>query len=253
VSWPPTKGIGRGMGVPAHVSGASPKLPRSVARASRPCALVRAPADHPPTRHVKQEGHLPEPNPTLIVIAGPNGAGKTTAAPNVLRRHTDVAEFVNADLIAKGLSPFQPESASMAAGRIMLARVRELAGARSTFAFETTLASRTFAPWIKSLISTGYEFHLVYLWLPNAEVAKRRVKGRVLMGGHSVPEQDIERRYSRGLWNLRNLYIPLAKTWFVYDSSSNTSLRPIAKGSDGKIDRIDDPTVWRSIEEVSAQ
>ena len=101
--------------------------------------------------------------PNVVVIAGPNGAGKSTVAPALLHAHLGIGEFVNADVIARGLSAFDPERAALQAGRVMLARLRELADQRADFAFETTLASRTFAPWIASLQSTGYSFQLLYV------------------------------------------------------------------------------------------
>jgi predicted ABC-type ATPase len=113
--------------------------------------------------------------PSVIIISGPNGAGKSTAAPSLLQGPLAVSEFVNADVIARGLSAFEPERVAMAAGRIMLARLEELANERASFAFETTLASKSFAHWITGLKSTGYLFHLIDLWLPSAEMAISRV------------------------------------------------------------------------------
>jgi predicted ABC-type ATPase len=126
--------------------------------------------------------------PKVVVIAGPNGAGKSTAAPAVLRNALLVNEFVNADTIAAGLSAFSPETVAVTAGRVMLERIRKLACERRDFAFETTLASRTFAPWLRKIQSEGYQFHLVYLWLPTVELAAARVAERVRRGGHAVQE-----------------------------------------------------------------
>lgn len=126
--------------------------------------------------------------PHLIVIAGPNGAGKSTTAPSLLKGTLHVTEFVNADLIAQGLSAFKPEMTAFHAGRIMLERIYYLANKHVNFSFETTLASKTFAPWITELRKTGYIFHLVFLWLPSEEFAINRVAERVRMGGHNVPE-----------------------------------------------------------------
>src|SRR5271165_5408705 len=138
-------------------------------------------------------------NPHLIVLAGPNGAGKSTAAPVLLTEAFKVSEFVNADVIARGLSAFKPEKAAIQAGRIMLARLHQLADERADFAFETTLASRSFVPWISKLIESGYAFHLVYIWIPSPDMAIERVSGRVKHGGHSVPDETIRRRYLGGL------------------------------------------------------
>jgi predicted ABC-type ATPase len=153
------------------------------------------------------------PPPSLIALAGPNGAGKSTAGPALLKDTLGVTEFVNADLIAQGLSPFAPETAALAAGRIMLTRLRHLARRRVTFAFETTLAGRAYAPWIARLIDSGYELHLVFLWLRNPELAIQRVADRVRQGGHNVPKEVVRRRYHRGLDNFRRIYRPLATTW----------------------------------------
>jgi predicted ABC-type ATPase len=145
-------------------------------------------------------------SPDVVMLAGPNGAGKSTAAPALLRDILSVNEFVNADVIAQGLSAFEPERAAPAAGRIMLARLRELARQRESFAFETTLASRSFAPWIAGLKSEGgYKFRLVFLWLPSPEAAVARVAERVRAGGHDVPEATIRRRYAAGLKNFFTL------------------------------------------------
>jgi predicted ABC-type ATPase len=129
---------------------------------------------------------MAEQSPTVIVIAGPNGAGKSTSAPVLLPKTLEVLEFVNADTIASGLSAFRSESVAVEAGRIMLRRLAELAGERANFAFETTLASRSFAPWIAGLRQTGYLFHLVFLWLPTPDLAIKRVLARVRQGGHNA-------------------------------------------------------------------
>lgn len=157
----------------------------------------------------------------LIIIAGPNGAGKSTAAPALLKGALHVDNFVNADLIAQGLCAYQPENAAVQAGRIMLDRIHTLANQKMNFAFETTLASRTFAMWIPELQKQNYQFHLIFLWLQNSDLAVLRVKERVKMGGHSVPEETIRRRYTAGLKNFFNLYSPLADSWQFYNNSTN--------------------------------
>lgn len=144
-------------------------------------------------------------SPQVVVLAGPNGAGKSTSAPRLLRGALGVEEFVNADVIASGLSGFAPERVAMAAGRVMMQRLRGLAEARTNFAFETTLATRSFAPWLSCLISSGYVLHLVFLWLPSAEIAVARVQERVRRGGHHVPEDVVRRRYRAGLRNFFQL------------------------------------------------
>ena len=153
--------------------------------------------------------------PLVIVIAGPNGAGKSTTAPSLLRDTLQVSEFVNADTIAGGLSAFRPDSVAIAAGRAMLERIRQLAEARAEFAFETTLASRSFAPWLARLKRNGYHVHVLFLWLESADLAVNRVTARVRLGGHDVPEGTVRRRYTRGLRNLFGLYLPLADSWHV--------------------------------------
>jgi predicted ABC-type ATPase len=148
--------------------------------------------------------------PKVVLLAGPNGVGKSTSAASLLIGALHVNEFVNADAIAQGLSSFAPEEVAIEAGRVMLHRLEELAAQRVSFAFETTLASRSFAPKLRNLQGNGYEFHLFFLWLPSPEMAIARVADRVRAGGHNVPEPTIRRRYAAGLRNLRTLYLPLA-------------------------------------------
>jgi predicted ABC-type ATPase len=190
---------------------------------------------------------MPTTNPSVIVLAGPNGAGKSTAAPLLLRQTLGVVEFVNADTIAQGLSAFDPERVAFEAGRIMHARLRELADRRRHFAFETTLASRSLAPWLAELIRTGYEFHLVFVWLPSADFAVQRVADRVRMGGHNVPEATVRRRYDRGLRNFFRLYQPLATSWRMYDNSAMEGVRLIAAGIGTDTTQVSDQTVWNRI------
>jgi predicted ABC-type ATPase len=193
---------------------------------------------------------LSVPVPNLIVVAGPNGAGKTTAAANLLVGALSVQEFVNADTIAKGLSAFRPESVALQAGKVMLDRLHRLTAERADVAFETTLASRSFAPWTKTLIETGYAFRIVFLWLPSADVAVERVQERVVEGGHDVPEPVIRRRYEAGLKNFFHIYYPLAATWRFYDNSSGVSPRLIASGFLDQAPMIADPQLWDNIERL---
>lgn len=157
--------------------------------------------------------------PSVVILAGPNGAGKSTVAPALLQGALAVNEFVNADVIARGISAFDPDSAAIAAGRVMLTRLHELAAQRVSFAFETTLASRSFAPWLRELRASGYAIHLLFLWLPSADFALDRVADRVRAGGHDVPAETVRRRYRVGLRNFFHLYEPLMSGWVVYDSS----------------------------------
>jgi predicted ABC-type ATPase len=188
--------------------------------------------------------------PSVVIIAGPNGAGKTTAAPLLLHAALGVTEFVNADAIAQGLSGFAPERVAVAAGRAMLTRIHELSAKRASFAFETTLASRSFAPWINRLMhQQGYEFHLFFLWLPSAELAIERVRDRVLLGGHNVPAETIRRRYTRGLSNFFSIYQPLATIWRMYDNSRWIRPRPIARGNGRVEHRVNNRRLWRQIKQ----
>lgn len=194
-----------------------------------------------------KRGGRPGDFPSVVVLAGPNGAGKSTAASALLHGTLAVNQFVNADAIAKGLAGFAPETVAMRAGRIMLDRLKELAANRENFAFETTLASRSFAPWLKTLAETGYRFHLVFLWLPTADMAVGRVANRVKMGGHDVPEETIRRRYAAGLRNFHCLYRPISTSWRVYDNSEDRKPRLIARGGGSDVDLIADAQTWRLI------
>lgn len=157
--------------------------------------------------------------PNVVIIAGPNGAGKSTLAPVLLRDTLNVSEFVNADTIAQGLSAFAPEGASFEAGRAMLRRLYGLAEERKDFAFETTLASRFYARWLRELQKVSYQVSLVFLWLESVDIAIERVAARVMAGGHSIPEATIRRRYERGLENLFDLYIPTSNSWRIFHAS----------------------------------
>ena len=191
-----------------------------------------------------------EPTPQVIVIAGPNGAGKTTLSPFLLRDKLGVLEYVNADPIALGLSGFDPGSVAFEAGRVMLKRSHDLAEQRRTFAFETTLAAKYYARWIKKLLHDGYAFQLMFLWLRNADLAVERVRARVHAGGHDVPELVIRRRYAAGLGNFAKLYGPLADTWAVYDNSHLPSPMMIAQGSQGEDHRIIQADLWESFQRM---
>ncbi len=162
------------------------------------------------------------------MIAGPNGAGKSTTAPAIVRQALGVEEFVNADTIAHGLSAFAPEQVAITAGRIMLSRIRSLTTERRSFAFETTLASKSFKPLLTGMQANGYELHLIFLWLPTAAMAVERVASRVKRGGHSVPEDVIKRRYERGLANFFTIYRPIADSWLMLDNSGGAHPKPIA-------------------------
>jgi predicted ABC-type ATPase len=157
--------------------------------------------------------------PTVYAIAGPNGAGKTTFAVRYLPAFADCREFVNADLIATGLSPFAPETQAIRAGRLLLTRIKELWRARSSFGFETTLAGRGYVRALQGMKEAGYRVELIFLWLPNAELAVARVANRVSQGGHGVPVETIRRRFDAGLRNLFHAYLALMDAWYLYDAS----------------------------------
>ena len=164
----------------------------------------------------------------LYIIAGCNGAGKTTASFTILPEVLDCKEFINADEIAKGLSPFQPESVAMQAGRIMLARMDELLQKGETFAFETTLATKSYKQKIEWAQANGYEVTLLFFWLDSPNMAKKRVTQRVAEGGHSIPSQTIERRYHNGIANLFAIYIDMVDICYIFDNSEGERT-PIAK------------------------
>ncbi len=155
----------------------------------------------------------------LYIIAGCNGAGKTTASFTILPEILECKEFVNADEIAKGLSPFQPEKVSFEAGRIMLNRIEELFEQNENFAFETTLATKTYKQKILQAQKNGYNTTLLFFWLKNTDLAKERVKIRVQEGGHNIPEDVIERRYLNGITNLFEIYLPIMDQVLIFDNS----------------------------------
>ena len=155
----------------------------------------------------------------LYIIAGCNGAGKTTASFTILPEVLECKEFINADEIAKGLSPFQPESVAMQAGRIMLARMDELLQKGETFAFETTLATKSYKQKIEWAQANGYEVTLLFFWLDSPNMAKKRVAQRVAEGGHNIPLETIERRYHNGIVNLFAIYIDMVDICYIFDNS----------------------------------
>jgi predicted ABC-type ATPase len=156
----------------------------------------------------------------LYIISGCNGAGKTTASYTILPEILDCKEFINADEIARGLSPFQPEKAAIEAGKIMLKRVGEFLKEKTDFAIETTLASKSYKNIILQAREMGYNITLIYFWLSSVELAKERVKNRVREGGHNISSEVIVRRYYRGLKNLFDIYLPLVDMALLYDNSN---------------------------------
>jgi len=188
-------------------------------------------------------------NPRVIILAGPNGAGKTTSAPDVLAGSLEITEFINADVIAKGISGFAPEQVSFSAGKVMLKRIHELGEKSADFAFETTLASRSFCPFILRLKEIkSYRAHLVFLYLDSPDIAVERVRNRVKSGGHHVAEEIIRRRYVTGLWNFFKLYMPISDDWYFYDNSSPDGPNLLAKGQFDRIQRVFNSETWVKLE-----
>lgn len=175
----------------------------------------------------------------LYIIAGCNGAGKTTASFTILPEILDCKEFVNADEIAKGLSPFQPEKVAIEAGRIMLNRINELLSINEIFAFETTLASKSYKSKIIEAKKKGYQIKLIFFWLENVDLAMERVRVRVSEGGHNIPIDTIKRRYISGIKNLFEVYLPIVDEIIVYDNSRGTPIIIFEKTFDQKINIYD--------------
>ena len=178
--------------------------------------------------------------PRLFVIAGPNGAGKTTFARRFLPHYAECDLFVNADLIAAGLSPFAPDVVAIKAGRLMLEQIEFFAELRRDFAFETTLSGRTYLSFLLRMRTDGYRISLYFLWLRNAELAIARIDKRVQEGGHHVPDDVVRRRYDRGLRNLFQVYRPVLDHWAVFDNSEG-QLVPVAQGNHENTRVLDRP------------
>ncbi|MBL7070710.1 MAG: zeta toxin family protein [Candidatus Omnitrophica bacterium] len=173
-------------------------------------------------------------NKNIYIIAGPNGSGKTTFAKKFLPDYAKCQHFINADLIAQGLSPFSPRIAAMKAGRLVLKQIYEMAGKNVDFAFETTLAGKSYIKLFKHLRRKGYHLHLFFLWIPNVQLALARIKDRVADGGHDVPLQDVRRRFIRSSINFFRFYMPLLDSWMLFN---NESIVPklIAEEKNGKV------------------
>jgi predicted ABC-type ATPase len=161
---------------------------------------------------------MPSTQPTIYLIAGCNGAGKTTFAKQFLPHEVKCLNFLNADLIAQGLSPLNTRAAAIKAGRLLLAEFRAFVAGRTTFAVESTLSGKTYVGLLKQARRQGFRIHLHYLWLPHPAVAIARVHERVKKGGHNVPIADIRRRFGRSLNHFTRHYAPLADRWAVWDS-----------------------------------
>lgn len=183
--------------------------------------------------------------PRIYIIAGPNGAGKTTAAKIIFPETLGVVEFVNADEIAKGLSPFNWEGVAFEAGRIMIKRINQLLDEQKNFAFETTLSAKNYLKFIKVAKERGFTISLIYLWLNSPDIAIQRVAKRVSEGGHNIPEDIIQRRYHRGLKNLSSFF-NLVDDWYCFDNSKGV-YELIAKKTSDEI-TIVNFEVWKQIQ-----
>ncbi|MCD6010469.1 MAG: family ATPase [Flavipsychrobacter sp.] len=184
--------------------------------------------------------------PNLYIIAGCNGAGKTTACLTILPEILHCNQFVNADYIAAGLSPFDVESVAIEAGRIMLHRIDELINLKEDFAIETTLATRSYVSLVHKARALGYKITLVYIWLNSPEMAIERVAERVKNGGHNIPVDVVRRRYFGGLKNLFKLFMPICDAWIVADNSLN-NLNIIARKQEEFENVIKDHELWGTI------
>jgi predicted ABC-type ATPase len=161
-------------------------------------------------------------SPNLYIIAGPNGAGKTTFATKFLPTYADCKNFINADLIAKGVAPFSPEAVALRAGRLMREEIERYVKRGNDFGFETTLAGRSYLSLIQRLKKRGYQVHLFFVIVPTVDLALSRVRGRVLQGGHDVPESTVRRRFGRSIHNFLAIYRQLGDSWIIFDNSSGT-------------------------------
>ena len=174
----------------------------------------------------------------VYIIAGPNGSGKTTFAKKFLPDYAKCPNFINADLIAQGLSPFSPRTAAIRAGRLVLEQVHSLAEKNVDFAFETTLSGKSYISFLNELKKRGYSINIFFLWIPGSELALSRIKDRVSAGGHDVPAVDVRRRFYRGIYNFIHHYKSLADTWLLFNNADSVP-KLIAREKGGQVDIID--------------
>ncbi len=165
----------------------------------------------------------------VYIIAGPNGSGKTTFARMFLPDYVNCPNFVNADLIAQGLAPFDPRAAAIKAGKLVLQQIHEYASRGIDFAFETTLSGKSYVSLLSNLKASGYSLHLFFLWIPSPELAIARIKERVQEGGHHVPAEDVRRRFTRGINNFFALYESLLDSWMLFDNSKTKPVLIVKK------------------------
>ncbi len=185
--------------------------------------------------------------PNLYIIAGPNGAGNTTASYNLLPDILHCPNFVNADEIARGLSPFAPELVNIQAGKIMLQRIDELLAQGVDFAIETTLATRSYVQLVRRAQALRYKVHLIFFCLEDEEQAIQRVAQRVSNGGHGIPEPDIRRRFKRGIYNLINLYMPICDSVLVYNNAHGDAILVAKKGTSTRDMQVYEQETWNQI------
>jgi len=190
-------------------------------------------------------------NKNVYIIAGPNGSGKTTFAKEFLPDYVNCPNFVNADLIAQGLAPFKPRNAAIKAGRLVLQQIDEYISYGVNFAFETTLVGKSYVNLFKELKSKNYSLHIFFLWIPNPELAIARINDRVAEGGHDIPDEDVRRRFSRGINNFFRLYEPLLDSWMLFD---NSKARPvlIVKRKNGNREILDEE-LFKAVQRIVRQ
>jgi len=186
----------------------------------------------------------------IVIIGGPNGAGKTTAAAVIVPRELGIREFVNADEIARGLSPFNAGGAAMTAGRLMIERIQSLVRQEQSFAFETTCSGRTHLLWLRKCKAAGWRVALLFLWLPSPQAALDRVARRVREGGHGLPDEVVVRRYATGLANMRRFYLPLADAAAIYDNSDGGRTLIVERIDDAAL-VVHDAARWARIERAT--
>ena len=189
-------------------------------------------------------------NRNVYIIAGPNGSGKTTFAIKFLPKYAKCPNFINADLIAHGLSPFSPSSVAIKAGKLVLEQIHEFTKKRVDFAFETTLSGKLYINLFKSLKEKGYKIHIFFLWVPDAGLVISRIKSRVAQGGHDVPVRDVLRRFNRSISNFFKLYRPLADSWMLFDNAGVIPIL-IAERKNSKVKIVNESSYNNIIKGIS--